>query len=125
MNVDELFQKLEPPAGGVERFASRLEAESNAHDTARRRDLALAAAATVAAIAIGIVVWFTQRPDDAAAPPIAELQPVPNIYDSPAFDRLLGRPLQPAELTATVDQQPSTLTELESQNSRVRIYRID
>jgi hypothetical protein len=124
MSVDDLFKELEPPRGGAERVARRLAAATSVSDAPRRRGVAWAAAAAVAAVATAVVL-VSRHPSDSELAPIADLQRVPNIYDSPAFDRLLGRPLQTAELTATVDQQPSTLTELESQNAKVRIYRIN
>lgn len=124
MSVDDLFAKLEPPPGGAERFARRMERELSAASTTRPRRVALATAAVVVLVAVAILVVLA-RPPSSPEPSVAELQPVPNIYDAPAFDRLLGRPLQIAELTATIDQQPSTLTALESQNAKVRIYRIN
>jgi hypothetical protein len=125
MNVEELFKELDPPRGGTARFARRLEAAASAPPAPRRRGFALAAAAAAAAMSVAIVVLVLRQPSDTEQKPVAELQPVPNIYDAPAFDRLLGRPLQGAGLAATVGQQPRTLTELESQNTKVRIYRID
>jgi hypothetical protein len=126
MNTDDLFGQLQPPPGGAERFARRLdEAAARARSVGVRwRRLTLA---SVAAAAVLLVVAATvlRSPNGAPPPPLADSVPVPKIYDSPAFDRLLGRPLRAEQLTATVNQQAATVTELESQNPNVRIYRIN
>ena len=126
MNTDELFGKLEPPRGGAERFARRLD-EAAAHARvvdARWRRFALAGT-VAAAVLLVVAVTVLRSPSDAPQPPLADSVPLPQIYDSPAFDRLLGRPLQAEQLTATVNQQAAAVTELESQNPNVRIYRIN
>jgi hypothetical protein len=80
--------------------------------------------AGAAAAALVVAVVLLREPGD-DVPPVADSQPTPEIYDSPAFDRLLGRPLQPEQLTAVVNQQAASVTELESHNDKVRIYQVD
>jgi hypothetical protein len=65
-----------------------------------------------------------REPNDVERP-VAGAQPAPEIYDSPEFDRLLGRPLRTEQLTAVVNEQTASVTELESQNEKVRIYQIN
>jgi hypothetical protein len=48
-----------------------------------------------------------------------------DVYNAPEFDRLLGRPAQAAELTATVNDQMVTVTEVATQNANVRIYSLN
>jgi hypothetical protein len=123
MNADDLFASLEPPPGGAERFAQRLERAAAAEAAARRRRPALAAAAAFAGIALVATFVLLRRPADVAQPVAAT--PAPAIYDAPEFDRLLGRPLPVEQLTAVVDDQAATVTELESHNAKVRIYRLN
>jgi hypothetical protein len=126
MNTDDMFAQLEPPPGGAERFARRLdEATSQARSVdARRRKFAVVGAAA-AAILLVVAFAVLRGPSSAPPPPAADLVPAPEIYDSPAFDRLLGRPLQTEQLTATVNEEAKAVTELESQYPNVRIYRIN
>jgi hypothetical protein len=129
MNTDDLFGQLEPPPGGAERFARRLdEAAAHARSMDARRTFALAGAAA-AVVLLVVALAVLRAPSDAPPPPVADSVPAPEvypeIYDSPAFDRLLGRPLQAEQLTATVNQEAKAVTELESQNPNVRIYRIN
>ena len=70
-----------------------------------------------------LTLVLLRAPDDAVAP-VANSQPTPEIYNAPAFDRLLGRPLL-SEDTAVVDQQATSVSELESHNEKVRIYPLD
>jgi hypothetical protein len=65
-----------------------------------------------------------REPND-TVPPVADSQPLPAIYDSPAFDRLLGRPLPAEQLTAIVDEQAASVTEVESHNAKVKIYQLN
>jgi hypothetical protein len=128
MNTDDLFGQLDPPPGGAERFARRLDdVAAHASQDAHRRRFALAGAAA-AAILLVVALAVLRAPSDAPPPPVADSVPAPEIYpeiyESPAFDRLLGRPLRAERLTATVNQQAAAVTELESQNPNVRIYRI-
>jgi hypothetical protein len=126
MSAENWFQQLEPPPGGAERFARRLDDAAAAADAApavapRWRPFAWAGAAAAALV---VAVVLLREPSDPVAP-VAESPPTPEIYNSPAFDRLLGRPLQPEQLTATVNQQATSVTELESQNEKVRIYQLN
>lgn len=123
MSTDELFQQLDPPPGGVERFGQRLDRAAMVEAAARRRRPALAAAAAVAGVAFVATFVLLRGPSDGPQPVAAA--PAPAIYDAPEFDRLLGRPLPVEQLTAVVDDQAATVTELESQNAKVRIYQLN
>jgi hypothetical protein len=124
MNTDRLFKQLEPPPGGADRFAQRLEAETARAPVAGARLRTFAFAAAAAAAVLLVVVLVLQRAPGDATPTIAADPPLEiEIYESPAFDRLLGRPLKPEQLTAIVNRQTAAVTELESQNPNVRIYQ--
>ena len=123
MNTDGLFKPIDPPPGGTERFARRLdEAASGAPEPPRWRGIAMAGAAC-AAVALVVAVVLLRGPSESPSPSVAAAPP--EIYNSPAFDRLLGRPLQSEPLTAVVNEQPIPVTELESQNSKIRIYQLN
>jgi anti-sigma-K factor RskA len=125
MNADNLFEQLDPPPGGAERFARRLdEAASSAAETRRWRGFALAGAAC-AAVALVVALVLLRGPSETPSQIVVDTQPTPEIYESPAFDRLLGRTLQAEPLTDVVNEQPIPVTELESQNANVRIYSIN
>lgn len=121
-DVRDLFRELEPPQGGAERFAARLDAEARAPAVFRRR--ALAAAAACAAVALVVtLVWQREQPSD---PQIASgAEPPVDIYNAPELDRLLGRPLRTTELTVTVGDETLSVTRLDTANQKVHIYRID
>jgi hypothetical protein len=121
MSTDNLFRQLEPPRGGAERFVRRLDEAAASPARARWLPLALAGAASAAAVALVVAVVLLREPGDAALP-VADAS---EIYESPEFDRLLGRPLQAEQLTAVVNKQTASVTELESQNEKVRIYQIN
>lgn len=111
---DHWFRELEPPPGGVERFRRRLET----HGRPRAR-LALAAAGVAAAvIAIALVVALDPGREPGAPRSVA------SVYEASQFDRLLGRPLEPTELSVTRDE-PSSVARVESSDPRIRIYDID
>jgi hypothetical protein len=124
MSADNLFRQLEPPKGGAERFARRLEAADSAPAAARWLPLVLAGAASAAAVALVVAVVLLREPGEAGSR-LAGSPPALEVYGSPEFDRLLGRPLRTEQLTAVVDKQTASLTELESQNEKVRIYQIN
>jgi hypothetical protein len=123
MNTEALFKQLDPPAGGAERFARRLEAVAGKSAGKPLWPLAVAGAACAAAAVVVAVLVLRAPTDDVA--PVAAADPVPVVYDSPAFDRLLGRPLKTEQLTATVNKQTAAVTELESRNDKVRIYELN
>lgn len=121
MSADNLFKQLEPPPGGAERFARRL--DEAAAGAPRWRPFALAGAAA-AALVVAVAVVLLREPSGTVAP-VADSPSTPEIYNSPAFDRLLGRPFQAEELTATRNEQTASVTELESHNEKVRIYQLN
>jgi hypothetical protein len=123
MNTDDLFKPLEPPPGGVETFARRLDEIAAERPSRRARTLAMAAAIGGAALVFAILL--TRKPAD--APPVltAEAPPAGTLYDAPELDRLLGRTSQPAELMVMVNMETANVTEIETTNKKVRIYQIN
>jgi hypothetical protein len=124
MNADDLFEQLEPPPGGAARFALRLDEAAASAVAPKWRPIALAGAVGAVIVAGALTVVLLRAPSEAVAP-VATSQPTPEIYNAPVFDRLLGRPLQAEELTAVVDQQATSVSELESHNDKVRIYQLN
>jgi hypothetical protein len=123
MNTDELFKELEPPPGGVETFAQRLDEIAAERPSPRMRVLATAAA--VAAAALVTAVLLLRPTGDDAWPRVADAPPAVDIYNAPELDRLLGRPPRPTELMVMVNMETANVTELESTNEKVRIYQIN
>ena len=118
-----LFTELAPPPGGAERFRRRLDESTDAPRAPRWRVFALAGAAC-AAVAVAAVVAL-HGSNDSASLPVADSERTAAIYDAPEFDRLLGRPPQPAELTVMLNEQIAPVAEIETGNEKVRIYRIN
>src|SRR5918993_3517892 len=118
MNTDALFRELEPPPGGAERFAQRLDEIAAARPAPLARVLALAAA--IAAVTF-VAMVLLRRPDDALPELVAEVPPTVDIYDAPELDRLLGRAAQPAELVVMVNTETVNVTEIETTNEKIRI----
>ena len=122
MNTDALFKELEPPPGGAERFAQRLDEIAAERPSPRARVLAIAAAA--AAIVVAAAVLLVRQPD-VAPPALVVDAPAIDVYNAPELDRLLGRSATPAELVVTVNMEAATVTEIETTNQKVRIYQIN
>ena len=123
MSTDDLFRQLDPPPGGAERFARRLDELAAPSPAPSRRGPALAAAACVVLMLVAAVVWL--REPDEARPLNTVSQPTIDVYGAPEFDRLLGRTRAPADLTVVVGAEPAAVTQLETGNEKVRIYRIN
>ena len=124
MNTDALFKELEPPPGGTERFARRLDDVAAERPSHRARVLALAAA--TAGVAIVTAILLLRQPDGASQIEIAATEPpAVDVYNAPELDRLLGRSAVPVELMVTVNMQPANVTELETTSQKVRIYQIN
>ena len=70
-------------------------------------------------------VVLLRDPNDSASSPVADSERAAAIYDAPEFDRLLGRPPRPTELTVTLNEQAASVAESEMANEKVRIYRIN
>ena len=121
-DVRDLFRELEPPHGGAERFAARLDAETRASRPVLPRR-ALAAAAACVAVALVVTLVWLRRPSD---PEIAAgAEPAVDIYNAPELDRLLGRPLRTTELTVMLGEETLPVTQLATANQKIRIYQID
>jgi len=123
MNTDELFRPIEPPPGGAEAFAQRLDAVAAERPSRSTRALAMAAA--VAAVALVTAILLSRQPDDAPPGRVADEPPAVDIYNSPELDRLLGRTSQPAELMVMVNMETVNVTPIETTNQKVRIYQIN
>ena len=123
MNNDELFKELEPPPGGAEAFARRL--DEVAAERPSRRARVLAAAAAVVAVALVTAILLSWQPDGAPPVLVADEPPAVDIYNAPELDRLLGRTSQPAELMVMVNMETANVTEIETTNEKVRIYQIN
>ena len=124
MSTDALFKELEPPPGGAERFAQRLDEVAAEQPSSRARVLAMAAA--TAGVAIVTAILLLRPPEDASQVEIAATEPpTVDVYNAPELDRLLWRSSVPAELMVTVNMQPANVTEIETTNQKVRIYQIN
>ena len=122
MNTDALFTELEPPPGGAERFAQRLDEIAAERPSSRARVLAVAA--TAAAVALVTTILLLPTTD---VPPVrvSDAPPPVDVYNAPELDRLLGRAATPAELVVTVNRETAAVTEIETTNEKVRIYQIN
>ena len=123
MNTDALFKELDPPPGGAERFAQRLDEIAAERPSQRARVFALAAAAAGAALVTAVLLL--RQPDDTAQVQIADATPSVDLYNAPELDRLLGRATPPADLMVSVNMQAANVTEIETTNQKVRIYQIN
>jgi hypothetical protein len=127
MNTDFVLKELEPPRGGAERFARRL--DELAAEPPRAATRALAWAAAVAAVAVlTSAVWLRSVDEvpEAAATASPAPSPVPvEIYGAPEFDRLLGRTSPPAELAVVVNAETAAVTEIATANEKIRLYQIN
>ena len=109
----ELFDLLEPPAGGVERMRARF-----AEPAQSRARFGLAALGVATVLALAAVLVYLP-----IAPPI--LGGADNaMVAAPELDRLLGRETPPVPLTVKRDDQPVQIEELPSTDPQVRIYRV-
>jgi hypothetical protein len=128
MSIDrhELFTRLEPPRGGAERFAARLLHESEATTAMPRtpRRLLLPAFGTAVCAALVATAAWLARPV-VHAPPIARSARHGEVYNAPQFDRLLGRPARGSEFIVQIDDEAVSVTEIRTENHKVRIYQID
>jgi len=115
------FTQLDPPPGGAERFARRLDEGAPSSPQWHRFALAGAAAAAAAAAALVVAIVMFGDPPELGTDAQARV----DVYNAPEFDRLLGRQAQAAELTATVNDQMVTVTEVATQNANVRIYSLN
>ncbi len=123
MNTDALFKQLEPPPGGAERFARRLDEIAATRPSARARVLAMAAA--IAGVALVTAVLLLRQPSESPPVLVADTPPAVEVYDAPEFDRLLGRSAAPAELMVMVNMEAAAVTEIETTNQKVRISEIN
>ena len=140
----DLFQQLEPPAGGAEslqrRLGERASAPMSALPSAPWRLAGAAAALLLFVLVLINSPWDTQEiapgfetalesdPDSAAdsAPDAAlDVASTVPILEASEFDRLLGREFEPYELTVRIGGQEASMIELASSNPKIRIYDLN
>jgi len=122
MNTEEreIFRELEPPPGGVERFRRRLGASRPVEQRWPRRS----AIAGLAVIAMAVVTLTLRQQTDPRMPASGESRREAQVQQAPEFDRLLGRPGEPARTRIAVNDTSVAVSELPSANPSIRIYRI-
>lgn len=108
------FPDIEPPSGGTERFRAQLESLGDASRAAVGRWAAAGGVVALLAIA-GIAVLAPKR----VAEPETTI-----VFDSPEFDRLLGRPMQQVETTVMINDQPVNLSPMPVTTPGIRIYEV-
>ncbi len=108
------FPDIDPPPGGAERFRMQLE---NPGDASRAAVGRLAAVGGVIAV-LAIAAIAVLRLPDAVEPETAI------AFDTPEFDRLLGRPMQQVETTARIDDEPVALSAIPVKTPGIRIYEV-
>jgi hypothetical protein len=81
------------------------------------------AAASAAVLLVAAIVMLRQ-PSETPLPTVASA-PAIDIYGAPELDRLLGRPAQQPELMVTVNAEVATVTEVATNNDKIRIYRVN
>ena len=115
-DLNGLFKQFDPPPGGAERFRTRLDKAVSVSNSA-----GWLPAAVVAAILVVIVGALVMPSDwrESGAP--SENR----VAAAPEFDRLLNRPVAPAELAVTLNDEMVTLAAVRSENPKIRIYRIE
>lgn len=106
------FPDIDPPPGGTERFRVRLE---NPDDASREVVGRWAAAGGVVAV-LAIAAIAVLRPPEAVEPQAVI------AFDSPEFDRLLGRPMPQVETTVMIDNEPVALSAVPVTTPGIRIY---
>jgi hypothetical protein len=118
MNEDRhgLFKQLEPPPGGAERFRARLDAAAEPDGGSSWRFAAAVAAGVVVVVAALIVL------KDAGRSSVDS--PENQVARAPEFDRLLGRPVEPAAPAVTLNDQSVTLAAVPTENPKIRMYQI-
>jgi hypothetical protein len=122
MSTDVLFKELEPPGGGPERFAQRLDEIANERAAPPARVLATAAAA--AAVVLVAALLLLREPND-TRPALVDEPALVDVYNAPELDRLLGRSAPPTELMVMVNMEAADVTEIQTTNQKVRVYHIN
>lgn len=124
------FRRLRPPPGGIERFAQRLEGrDASPRRPIGRLVIAGMAAAALAVVAIGLLrlpggidsidsIATTDRTDSATAQ-------MASVVQAHQFDRLLGRTMERSDFSVAIDDEPVTVSQISTMNSRIRIYTIE
>jgi|SRR5690606_1822131 len=152
MTVDRnrLFEQLDPPPGGAERFRARLDAAVSGGNGrrnpvdgwmhalgARRLGATAAGAAAALALVIAVVTRLPsgsapEEPSDAptttaaAAPEAAASNPAPagGLAEAPELDWLLGRTSTLSGVSVTVRGEEAEIIEVPSSDPRIRVYMV-
>jgi len=146
---DRIFEQLDPPPGGIERFRTRLRAASSdaggRPDSKRpfltsRAPIPSWATAAGAAVAVALVLAVVTRlpldtaerrtPDSGTATTGSTTQidtpsapsPAGTLADAPELDWLLGRSTPYAEVRVTVDGKATDVVRLPTSDPRIRVY---
>ena len=110
---EKLFEQLEPPAGGFEAIRERIGESPSSLQQIWRPVVGLS---SFALIAVWLVPMFViQDP----------IEVIEHVYDSPQFDRLLGRETLPVALKVTMNDQPVPVAELAGVENEVRVYQLN
>ncbi len=121
MKVDhgELFEQLDPPAGGLEALRERMVEQQDSRWSLSRQIWQPAMGfAGIVLLAIWLGPMFVGNVQN-------ENREQTTIYDSPEFDRLLGRMPHTGELKVSMNSQAVTVIELRSPDNRVRIFQLN
>lgn len=114
--LDEIFDPLDPPSGGVDRFRTKLAAASERERHSYRRPVA-ALVAVALVLSLSSLVYL--RIENTVEPVASRA-----IYDAPELDRLLGRESRSLPLRVEIDDQVIDVEQLESDDPQVRIYQL-
>ena len=116
MNTEDRIQfpDIDPPPGGVERFRVQLESPGVASRVSFGHWAAAGGVVAVLAIAAIAVLSLpeTAEPETLIA------------FDTPEFDRLLGRPMQKVETTVMIDDEPAAIAPVPAKRAGIRIYEV-
>jgi hypothetical protein len=111
----QLFEQLEPPAGGLERLRQKLAAPELDHGPNLWRPIMATAMLLLAAI------WLYQLPEpQEASTPVAN-----DLFNAASFDRLLGRESRTAGLQVVRADQAVPMVEVEGTGANVHFYRLN
>jgi hypothetical protein len=119
-----MFEQLDPPPGGTERFRRRLDQSAPQSHGLRWRAAVAGMAALVLVTAAPLLLRDVERGERTTEAARADAR-VATVYEAQQFDRLLGRRFEPSEPAVTLNEEAATISEVDTTNDKVRIYQID
>ena len=121
-----LFRELVPPPGGAERFRQRLEEPDDWSRASSGRLLATGGGVAAVVIVALLALWQTDLPEDGREGELEGMfdPQTAEVFQSPEFDRLLGRPMEPLETSVVINDVPVNLTEVPGSSPGIRIYEV-